>query len=1376
MTNAVYKDYFEIDENYFPCVNESAINAGLRWDDFYPHSTFIDLLRKTERILSRQEKRSLWISGAYGTGKSYAGFALNRILTESAENVEAYFNKYEALKEYKTDLMQRFIASKNKGRILTCYRYASAAINNTNDLVIVIQELIDKAIDNAGYEYKGENTLKTNILKWLEDSRNKTFFAGYVDKEYKELFGGWSADDIIEKLKKSDAQTELVGKINQMARETRIGLLKIDMDGLIAYIKDIIEGNKIKALVFVLDEFSEFFQNNRGRLTDFQKLVEICVETPFYLMVVAHQMGSYFHEKDTDAKKIKDRFLPCEIAMPDNIAFDLMKDALKIKSEAQNDWEAKLDDLQDFTKKSRIAVSECTGITQEVLKGVLPLHPMSALLLKHISSAFESNQRSMFDFIKNDGDYKAFQWFIDNHGPLDGTTALLTVDMLWDFFYETGKENLSLPIRNILDTYKKAEQYKLVSEEHQVLKTILIMQAVSTHLNDAIPLFITNEQNLYLCFEGTDYEHKAPAIAEKLVGGEVIFKKSLGNNKFCYATTVMPGDAAELDKKKKEIIEKLRTQELCIDDMTRVFNLTAPLKMRYDITFATHDDITSKTNRFVNEDGLGGFHAIIGIAKDENEAVLLRKLMQDKIKNVVPDGKNIIFIDTTPTPFGVDSISQYAEYMAGSDIQRGRDNAAAEDMLRKGKMVAGSWGNRIYNGQIIVYSKNKPDGERYNNWQQALIGLRDLVKIKYPQILEYAPGLSEVTLQSGSKPQWVEAGLVGKSSGVTASAEKIVNAVRKDDEYWIRDPYSTLGILKNAIDKKISKELAENSKVSIKDILSYLCDEFGFVPSNLYSFITGFLLKEYANEAYRLSDEANNEKMSIEKMKEVVDDGFKQFYAPSSRYRDKFIRIMSHEEQLFCGLMSDVFEISENQCGSVEDAIKRVRSKAKSYGLPFWVLVEKASDIEVDFIIEFVKLLNPDQGTNISTVSGNIGKLAEGDESFASKLKSLITDKNFNDAMISYLTFFEEGKLLALAKEIGLNNDSIILDIKQHFSGDTEGLWLWNKETGEGQIRKVIREYEFIKKSNELLIKNALTVKTALLAWQEKLKFIKISYELAKESPPYQPFISVLYNVAIGSGNDVVKDFYDVLIENGDNIVVFLLNDKEMFLTACAFGLQGLSDSEIDEIYKNIPINSFVMKKQDYIQKIDQIVTDYKSNLAKMQLRSLWEDKTGTDYPFQWSTKWQTPILSCVPNDKWSDYKRAFSAVNQKNPEDSEVKFALEFLETNQIWDALTNIDKINKAFSQAIIGSYKTILTDCDEVRGFLTKHTQISPYDWNSHLEIARLVKELAQSKYSKEPFEAVIKRIDSMDGNKLKEYLKRLVKGNMTVGIEILENSEE
>jgi hypothetical protein len=516
--------------------------------------------------------------------------------------------------------------------------------------------------------------------------------------------------------------------------------------------------------------------------------------------------------------------------------------------------------------------------------------------------------------------------------------------------------------------------------------------------------------------------------------------------------------------------------------------------------------------------------------------------------------------------------------------------------------------------------------------------------------------------------------------------------------------------------------------------------------------------------------------MSVDKMKEIVDEGFKQFYAPSSRYRDKFIRIMSHEEQLFCGLMSDVFDIPENLCGSVEDAVKRVRIKAKSFGLPFWVLKEKASGIEVDFITEFVKLLNPEEGTNTSTVSGNIGKLVESDEALVSKLKALIITENFDSAMISYLTIFEDGKLLELAKEIRVPHDKVVSDIKRHFGDETEGLWLWNKETGEGQIRKVIREYEFIKKSNELLVKDNQSINSALLAWQEKLKFIKISHEVAKENPKFVSFIPMMYNVAKGSGDNIVKEFYDILVKHGDDIVGFLRSDREIFSKACAFQLQGLSEPEIAEIYKSIPNNCFVINKQDYLLKIDQLVNDYKSNLAKIQLRELWKEKTGTDYPYQWASFYKTPLLACVPTDKWSDYKRAFSAINLKNPEDSEVKFALEFLTANPIWDDITNQEKIDRAFVKAILDRYKAVLTDLDEVRKYLNEHTQVSPYDWSGHLEISRLIKELAQSKYSKEPFERVMRRIDSMEGDRLKEYLKRLVKNNMAVGIEILEDGGE
>ena len=249
--------------------------------------------------------------------------------------------------------------------------------------------------------------------------------------------------------------------------------------------------------------------------------------------------------------------------------------------------------------------------------------------------------------------------------------------------------------------------------------------------------------------------------------------------------------------------------------------------------------------------------------------------------------------------------------------------------------------------------------------------------------------------------------------------------------------------------------------------------------------------------------------------------------------------------------MSDVFDIPENQCGCVEDAIKRVRIKEKSKGLPAWVLTEKASGIEVDFITEFVKILNPEQGTNISMISSNIGKLVESDDTLTEKLKALVTDENRRESMRSYLTIFEDGKLLALAKEIGAE-DKVINDIQRHFGDDTEGLWLWSKETGEGQIRKVIREYEFVKKSNELLIKDSSSVVEALTAWQEKLKFIKISYDVARENPVYAPFTTVLYNVSKGVGRDYLKEFYETLTKYGESVIEFLMSEQRSVLLKSA--------------------------------------------------------------------------------------------------------------------------------------------------------------------------------------------------------------------------------
>jgi secreted protein with Ig-like and vWFA domain len=128
---------------------------------------------------------------------------------------------------------------------------------------------------------------------------------------------------------------------------------------------------------------------------------------------------------------------------------------------------------------------------------------------------------------------KAFQWFIENTGPLDDH-PLLTVDMLWDFFYEKGRDNLSADIRLILDTFP--QQQNLREDEKTVLKTILIMQAIDQRSGGTIELFKATEQNLSYAFEGISNLEGTSCIniAKKLVSKGVLVSKPIDNDRYIF--------------------------------------------------------------------------------------------------------------------------------------------------------------------------------------------------------------------------------------------------------------------------------------------------------------------------------------------------------------------------------------------------------------------------------------------------------------------------------------------------------------------------------------------------------------------------------------------------------------------------------------------------------------------------------------------------------------------------------------------------------------------------------------------------------------------------------------------------------------------------
>jgi hypothetical protein len=280
----LYREYFDIDDQYFPQINDSSIAEASPdfWMRTYPHETFIDMLTNLERALSRQEKRSLWIEGAYGTGKSQCAYALKKILEVPEEELREYWNRYEPLKN-KADLLEKILGHKQKG-IVTAYRYASGSIGSPRDFFLAIQNSLKNSLDEQKL-YAGENTLKESVIAWIDEPTHKLFLDALLKKpEWSALFSQTNANQVLDTLHRGGEIKTLMDNLFRLADKEGITALNIDSDRLIAWLTDIIDQNNIK-IVFIWDDFSDYFKNNRESLSEFQKIAELVNHKPFYLIV-----------------------------------------------------------------------------------------------------------------------------------------------------------------------------------------------------------------------------------------------------------------------------------------------------------------------------------------------------------------------------------------------------------------------------------------------------------------------------------------------------------------------------------------------------------------------------------------------------------------------------------------------------------------------------------------------------------------------------------------------------------------------------------------------------------------------------------------------------------------------------------------------------------------------------------------------------------------------------------------------------------------------------------------------------------------------------------------------------------------------------------
>ncbi len=1391
--NKTYETYFDVDPNYSPAVNKELIDEGkVSWKDFYPHDTFFQLLQDTIKVMERKPKycESLWVTGAYGTGKSHAVLTLKSLLETDTQETKKYFERYCL----DMDWHGRLEGQKNHKKTVVVHRYGSSGINSDNKLIMYMQESIKKALVRENVLHMGESTLKEAIIRKLEDSDFAAYISSLITGKYKHDFSPYnSVESVVNALKNLsiDEADLIINKLFMLSDNEGITVFSLSIEEFKKWIENVVDKNDIR-LFFIWDEFTEFFLNNKNNLTGFQDIAEISERKPFYFVIVTHATSELFHEKSND-RKVLDRFVKpvVQIEMPENTAFKLIGSALTIKKDSiiEGEWNKIRDDLSGYVKSSAVVVAESTtNVTVDDLKRVLPIHPYTAYILKHLAERFQSNQRSMFEFIKGEAtEYsaKSFTWYINNNGPYD-EWRLLTCDMLWDYFYSDGRGELEENLRNLLNAYKQYYE-NLDIEEQKVLKTALLLQGISEKTAGSVEQFRSTKKNLELAYEGTNLgTGRVSQKLEQLVDKKVLYKRPFRNGEeFVIVKTI--GDMESLIEienklretvKLRDIIDKYDVEdEICLEDA---------LGLRYEVHYATIDNNGFRkminmidTNSYINKIPL-----VITFAHNDMEAGVI----SEKINEVAQEIKQkVVFVDTSLCPLTNDRYDEIIKLMARAKHWLGKDNGAVENLSREAEKKASQWTDALKYGDLFVYIEGnkqrisnglvelKSELQRYNDkmFPNNIDNISTFSNM-FADTSRRAGALQGISCKRPKSRNKSELKSIYRSACIDIKLYDIWGV----DKYWETLPGHNISKIKIELDKFIKSEFDRNDRVSINDIWQFVEDKpYGFMKCNLSAIILGYLLKEYSQDKYTWSNGSITEFMSSEKLADMIDMVIKDV---RGSIQSQYILVMTDYERKFLEASASIFDISIDRCTSTSNTKNEIINAIRKYSYPLWTLGLYVKDEGLslgDQIAEIVAAYcglanNTNSEKEEKEIAERIGFLCSKHNGLIDGIREIMSSENLRKGMLLYIQNTKP-ELIALAKNI-YNNGQYAYMLLKCLSGITEEIsWLFHKDHLDKKLDEVVQEYRFIHESNKFT-QPVSSYQESINAWRTKLSLVRLPYYVFKDeyksiSDLLKLFKEIHQNSNLSMAQ--IKSFAESLSENGEIVTMMFETQRELFSKMFSNELFGLNNDDIHDVFQSMP-SSFSLRKDEYKSQLLEKIAKHKKTLKKTELLEIWKEKTNTINPNDWSFKYDIPILYMFDSNI-DKAKMVCDAVNNNRIlNDYEIDQAINFMKTSEVFKNINDISVINKAFKNNILKKYAVLLS-VEETKFQLRSRLGSNVYDWYGNREIDKIVRNLAEGVYEIREISKVVDKIDSMEPASAKEYLKELVRKDLDVGIAILED---
>lgn len=502
-----YSNYVQIKEDYDPFFSDEIDQQKPEaWQTFIPNDDWLALFEGLVESLERGKKPetlSMWVHGAYGTGKTLSAFVIKHLLEGPEDEARSYLARFGV----NTSLVSRWEALRGRGIWIVSFRSGSAQLQTSERLVAEVQQSIADRLRLRN--------LKVETETFLEQVRNRIADeSGAIS--WPNVFAKHRIDfpqfECFEDLKKAvlrwePGSLEDVSLVLAAARAAEHeGFRWLDSsDKVKQWIKEVIAANNVAGILLIWDEFTDFFTNRSAPVTTLQEFAHATTIMPFYLYLIMHRSPQVLGVETDTLKKIQERFKERRYEMHPATVLELTARAWNIKDAER--WSQKSRALWDRVSspvsKSKL-ISEGAGLRE--YEKLIPIHPFSAYLMAQISQHFASSERTIFRLLKlrQKGSFSEYLESTDSD-----MWPLYTADYLWDYFFSgEGKDQVN-------EAREVATHFALHQEECQsdqllrVFKGALVLVALSREMRTSSPDSILRplRNNVELMFEGVmDHE------------------------------------------------------------------------------------------------------------------------------------------------------------------------------------------------------------------------------------------------------------------------------------------------------------------------------------------------------------------------------------------------------------------------------------------------------------------------------------------------------------------------------------------------------------------------------------------------------------------------------------------------------------------------------------------------------------------------------------------------------------------------------------------------------------------------------------------------------------------------------------------------------